>query len=84
MGNGTVVAREIQPRLPLSPWLVETLCVLLSCVSVPVRVAAEWRFGITNQLGDVRVDLRSVDWIVGEIPMVGKRLTVMRVERVVR
>lgn len=79
-----MITRKIQPTLPLTTWLVEALRVLLFGIRLPLWVAAEWRFGITNQLGDVRVDLCSVDWIVGEIPMLGKWLTVARVQLLIR
>lgn len=79
-----MVARKVHPRLTLIPNLIKAFCVLVRGVSVPIGVATEWRFGITNQLGNSAVDLRRVDWIVGEIPMIVQRLAIVGINFLVR
>lgn len=84
MGDSAVITGKVHPRLTLRPHAVETFCVLLFGVRMPFGVAAERSFGITNELGDVAVDLGSVHWIVGEVPVIVQRLSVMGVNFLVR
>lgn len=84
MRDSAVVTRKVHPGLTFITHLIEAFCILLFGVSMPLGIATEWRFGIANQLGDIAVNLRTVDGIVSEIPVVRQRFPIMRVKFLVR
>lgn len=60
---------------------IKPLCVLLFGVDVALGITAKWRVRIMNEFGNVTVNPSRVDRVIREIPMVGKRFAIMRVER---
>ena len=83
MWYSAIVTREIRPRFALITYLIEPICIFLFGISAPLRITTKWCFRVTDKLGHVTVNLRRIDRIVREIPMVIQRFTVVRVKRVI-
>ncbi|OCB32204.1 hypothetical protein A5676_05695 [Mycobacterium malmoense] len=82
--DGTGIEGEFRPTLTVWPYLIEPFCVFLFGVRITLRVTTKWCFGVMYELRHVAVDLRRINRIVREIPMVIQRFPVVRIKRLIR